>query len=296
MLVRGSHLAEAAPLLQQLVQSLPEDVRVWQLQAQFAQAVGRPEAAADARDAAERAQSLLGIHNLPSGLVNLSADIGMAREFNQALQQQRAGNVIGAAQRMTQLARDETHWQNSNPWLLQTVAAVHLEAGDPATARRLLDRQITHECFPTARAWNLLGYVESLELHPEQAWSDWRRSLFMNPAAVDLEKMNGLADKSGDHEAARLYEGLAHQYAGITALRSDNRGRARMNLQQAVSINPDLPEAWYYLGETERMLGNQSAAEEAYRRCRSLKPQHGRARARLERLARHAHGTSTEKE
>lgn len=289
LLVRSGKLAEAAPLVQRLTQHLPGEVRVWQIAARFADAVGQPGAAADAADASEWAHSLLPIHSLPSGMFITTEELGMARVFNQAVLQQRAGNKLGAAQRVLPLIRDETRWQNSNPWLLESVAAVHLEAGNVSAARNLLDRQITHECFPSARAWQLLGQVELSEKHPEQAWRAWSRAQFMNPATVDHEAMSRLAENRGDAEAARLHRGLAQQYAGIDALRHNKLDQAQAGFHQAVSIDSELPGAWFYLGEAERLRGAPRAAETAYRRCLELKPNHGRARARLERLSHQAH-------
>jgi tetratricopeptide (TPR) repeat protein len=282
ILLRTGRTAEAAPLLQRLVEALPGEVRVWQLTRQFAEGTGGP--VVDASDAAERARSLLSIHQLPPSLFAVQEDIGMAREFNQALQLQAAGDAKNAARRMLQLARDETRWQNSNPWLLQTVAAVHLEAGDTATARRLLDRQIAKDGFLTAQAWNLLGDVEFLDHHPVQAGEFWRRSGFMNPALLDFDKLKAIAEQAGDRKLARKYEGTGRCYAGVQAFRNGNSEDARSNLLEAARLAPDLPAAWFYLGETERLLGNVTAAAEAYRECIALKPSHGRAHEKLDQF------------
>lgn len=285
ILLRGDRLSEVAPLLQRLAEDAPDEVRVWQLKARFAVAGGDQDH--DASDAGERAHPLLWVHNLPPTLFKVNEDIGMARKFNEALQLQRAGDKLGAAQRMLELVRDDTRWQNSNPWLLQTVAAVSLEAGDLATARRLLDRQIFLAGFPTPRAWNLLGYVESLEHHPEEAGKFWRRSQFMNPAGIDYDRLSLIAEQNGDRDVARSFQGMGRQYAGIAAFRNNTLDQARSNLRQAIAIAPDLSAAWFYLGEAERSLENDSAAKAAYRRCIDLKPAHGRAHARLVRLGNH---------
>ena len=186
LLVRDSQYADASPLLRRLIDEMPDDVRIWHLKTQFDQATGVLDS--DASAAGDRTLALLWIHNLPPSLFKVNEDIGMAREFNQALQQQQAGNLFGAAQRMLKLTGDETRWQNSNPWLPQTVAAVQLDAGLPATARRLLNQQIVKEGFPTAHAWNLLGYVEFLEHHSAEAQQCWQRARFMNKTVLDYEK------------------------------------------------------------------------------------------------------------
>lgn len=282
LMLRGERHSEAAPLLQQLVTGLPQEVRVWQLLSQYAESTGARTI--DAANIGERTQPLLWIHNLPPNLSVVTEELGMARQFQEALQQQLRGDKRGAAQRMVLLTGDETRWQNSNPWLLQTVAAACLDAGDIAAARKLLERQVYVDLFPTARAWNLLGYAAFLEQHPIEAERFWHRSRSMNPATIDYDKLSFLAEQNGDRTAQRTYEGLRWQYAGINAFRGNALDQAQSNLRRAIEITSDLPTAWFYLGETEQLLGNKGAAEEAYHRCLQLNPNHGRAKTSQLRL------------
>jgi cytochrome c-type biogenesis protein CcmH/NrfG len=57
-------------------------------------------------------------------------------------------------------------------------------------------------------------------------------------------------------------------------------------LRKAAAIEPDLPEIWLYLGESERLTGKPAQAEAAYRRCLELNPAQGRAHAGIRRLGK----------
>lgn len=282
LMLRTERPSEAAPLLQQLVKGLPQEVRVWQLLVKYAELTGTEMI--DAAHAGEHTQPMLWIHNLPPNLSIVTEEIGMARQFQEAVRLQQTGDKRGAARSMVQLTNDSTRWQNSNPWLLQSVAAVCLDAGDIATARRLLERQVYVEVFPTARALNLLGYVAFLEQLPKEAVKLWNRSRSMTPAAIDYDKLSLLSEQNGDRKAARTYQALKYQYAGINAFRSDAPDDARSKLRQAIEIDPNLSTSWFYLGETESLLENTGAANEAYRHCLELKPNHGRAEISQSRL------------
>ena len=44
---------------------------------------------------------------------------------------------------------------------------------------------------------------------------------------------------------------------------------------KAVELEPELDHAWFYLGETRRLLGREATAREAYERCLKVNPDHG---------------------
>lgn len=284
MQVREGRAREALPLLQRLLDDAPRELRVLQLQAQIAEARGDAQAAAEARNAAEWSHPSLLLHKLPPGLLKVEDELGMARQFQRAAQQQQAGHVAAAAERMLPLTSDQTRWYQSSISLLESVAATQLAAGNLAAARALLDRQLAPDGFPTARAWNLKGQLEFLDRNDEQARADFLRCELMNPATLDYEKLAQLAERMGDDDAARRYSGLASQFAGIEALRTGIPEGALRLLREATTADPRLASAWFYRGEAERLLDNRRAAETAYERCLALNPRHGRAHARLERL------------
>jgi tetratricopeptide (TPR) repeat protein len=284
LLIRGGSAIEAAPLLERLAEDHPRDIHVGQLQALSAEILGHPDEAAVARDTVLRSNQSLQLEEPREAMLPQGEPFGLYPQVARFMQQPRAGGTKFAAEHLLPLVRDETHWQNKIPLLLEEVAEVQLEAGNLSAARTLLEKQIEKRGSPTKRSWETLAQVELAENHPQQAWHDWIRAERLRLNGVDHEKMAQLAHTMGDAAAARRHRGLARQCAGISGFLNDRLEQARDTFRQAVEIDADLPHSWFYLGESERLLGHPGAARAAFERCLNLMPGHGRARAQLLRL------------
>jgi tetratricopeptide (TPR) repeat protein len=285
ILVRSGRAADAAPLIDRLAAGHPHDLLVWQLRAQADEALGHKEAAAEARDSIERAERTLQLDDAHGGLVKAREAIGFGRELARAFADRSAGRIDTSAERLARLALGEIRRQNRDPSFVQDAAAVQLELGHPELTRQLMERQIQQEGFPTARAWELLGAAEYFQNRPRRAWEDWGHAVLMQPDGVDHYKLSQVAKQDGNELLFRKHLGLAHQFSGLELFRSDHLAEAADRLQQAVAVDPALADAWYYLGESERLRDRRSSATAALQRCLKLNPVHGRARAALERLA-----------
>ncbi len=283
LLVRERRALEAEPLLEQLAGRHPDDLRVWQLRARAAELLGQIEEAFDARETAERSRVTLDLNERPH-LKAIFPEFGFALRLSDVRNNQLTGRTQVAADDMLELTRDETHCVDIQPTILQEAAAYQLELGNGAHARRLLERQIVREGYPTPRAWELLGFVELKEKHSQRAWQNWDRAELMLPGSVDRSRLADTLEQTGDLSAAQTQRPLALQAAGIKAYRSNDLPAAASALQKATSLDRDLSDAWFYLGRTERLLGNRTAAESALRNCLKLHPEHGRAQIELDRL------------
>lgn len=281
IMVRSGEAAAAEPLLKRLAEMAPNDLHVWQLRANAAGALGLEDVAAEARDAVERAVMALVLDDTPQSLSAIRQRFGMAREIAFANELQRAGDLRGAAGRLSLLAADDTGWQRRYLALLQDAAELQGRAGNASAARELLQRQLHEYAFPTARCWDLLGNVEFHEQHFDEAWQSWSRSARMLPTSGVHMKLARLAQKRGDASESRRNLALAGQFAGIRFYREGKLEEARRTLREAVAVDSDLPNAWYYLGEAERLLASPLAAKSAFQRSLSLNPVHGRAAFRL---------------
>jgi tetratricopeptide (TPR) repeat protein len=284
LLVRGGSAAEAVPLLERLVEDQPRDLHVWQLRARAAEALGNAEEAAAARDIVLRSVHLLHLEEPRMAMLPLAEPFGMYQQIVETMKLRRKGQVDLAAEKLLQIVGDETHWENKFPSLLEVVAEVLLEARNLAMARTLLEQQIEARGAPSKQAWELLAQVEFAENELDPAWDDWCRAERLRPHDVDHEKMAQLAEKRGDSAAARRQRGLARQYAGLSKFLNDRLEDARTSFREAVKVDAELPDAWFHLGETERLLGAPAAAKTAFERCLELMPNHGRARDQLRRL------------
>jgi len=285
LMIRGDSAAAAAPLLERLLEDYPGDLHVWQLKARWAAALGRPEEAAVARDTVLRSGHPLRLEEPAGTMVPAGESFnGLYRQMLPFMQPPHEGGTQSAAEHLLTFVRDETRWQNKIPLLLEDVAEVQIEAGNLTTARDLLVKQIEKLGRPTKKTWELLAKVELAENHLPEAWRDWKRAELLRPIGVDHEQMALLAQKLGDAYSARRHRGLARQCAAISSFLNDRLDDVRAASREAIEIDPELPHAWYYLGESERLLGDAKAAKVAFRRCLELMPYHGRARASLMRL------------
>lgn len=282
LLIRSGSAAEAAPLLERLAEDHPRDIRCWQLRARFDEVLGRPEDAAAARDTVLRSILSLPLEPFKSIIPN-HEPAGLYHDVSEAMQRYQAAHTPFAAEQLLPFVRDETFWQNKLPLLLEDVASIQLDAQNLPAARSLLEKQIEKRRAPTWRTWELLARVEFAEKHLQQAWQHWNRAERLRPDAVDHDQMAQLALALREDRAARRHRGLARQASGFRAFLNDMLDDSRQMFREAVEIDDELPSAWYYLGETERLLGAPEAAKPAFERCLHLMPNHGRARDRLEK-------------
>lgn len=104
------------------------------------------------------------------------------------------------------------------------------------------------------------------------------------PAVVDAHlALAELHERRGDKELSARHLALARLGEGQQACWQGDWKTAAEQLDQAVAIDPQLAEAWYYLGEARRHSRRPETAVEAYERCVELRPEHGGALTRLGR-------------
>ncbi|MBI3864700.1 MAG: tetratricopeptide repeat protein, partial [Planctomycetia bacterium] len=267
-LVRSGRATDAVPLLQVLGDAFPRDVRVWRLRAQAASDQGLADELSQARDALEIATVDLMMDDLEAVHKRIRARFAMAREISLATEQKQAGNAAAAADRLTRLVKQNTRWENVYLLLLQDAADFQVMAENTDVARELLTRQIEVEQFPTPVAWQLRGEVEFAGHNWQAARDAWTRAEFMRPGSVDQIKFATAIEHLGDIAQAKRHLALAGLFAGKNRFRQGEFESARTMLQQAASIDPDVADLWFYLGECERRLGDDRQAESAFRRCR----------------------------
>ncbi|MFN0050966.1 MAG: tetratricopeptide repeat protein [Planctomycetales bacterium] len=285
LLVRSGHAAEAEPLLEQLSEQYDNDLRILQLRARAADQTGREDLAVELRAALNLASARLQVDDTDDFQKPIRERFGLPREIARAERLREAGNARGGAQRLARLVDDDPLWEQTYLYLLQDAAFALLRvenstSDEIAQARRLLERQIQEQGFPTALAWELLGDVERRSGHVEQARDAWSHAERMLPGASVLLKLAEVEQDQGEVETARRHRAQAAQYAGMELLRQGQLDQAVARFREGVAQDANLPDLWYYAGEGERFLGNTTQAEAAYRRALKLNPDHGRALAR----------------
>ncbi|MFN0055154.1 MAG: tetratricopeptide repeat protein [Planctomycetales bacterium] len=281
LLVRAGEIGEAKPLLAQLLSEHPRDLHVLQLHEQALRAEG---VAVDPleHEGLERASATIELDDAPDFLPKIREQFGLARDVARVNQLQSAGRLSAAAALLQDLVESDTRWPNRYLQLLLDAAALELEAGDAAQGSRFVERQFENYRYPLPRAWELRGDVAYAVQDLDRARDAWSRAAGMQRRAALEEKLARLAEQEKDSDAARRHRALWWTFTGIDLFRSDRLEEARNVLQQGADADAAIPDLWFYLGETERLLGHPQEAESAFRRCLKLHPGHSRVRLRLE--------------
>lgn len=281
LLVRDGRKDEARPLLESLLKFHSTDLYVWNLMEQLAVLDGDSEAALTARDWRERSERSLDLDVITTYHKAIRDRFGLNRE----IESRGARTKVATELPLTRLVNEESRWQNVFPWLLESAAYAELQAGNTKKARTLIMQQVEKEDLPTAGASELLGDIENAENHADRAEEHWERAARMLPNANLHMKLAGLAQIRGDRGTQRKQQGLGGLRRGMELFRENKLSEARSMLQQTtVNASAENPDLWFYLGESERLLGNPGKAMAAYTQCLKLNADHGRALTAQERL------------
>jgi tetratricopeptide (TPR) repeat protein len=130
----------------------------------------------------------------------------------------------------------------------------------------------------------LEGAALQMQGHHAQAVALWERAMQMGPNPQLAEKLAEEADRINEMQKRD------HWLAQAALLRTrelfwNNRiEEALPPVRQAVKLDAENPQAWYYLGQVQRVRGDFPAAREAYEHCLKLAPWYGRADAALKLL------------
>jgi tetratricopeptide (TPR) repeat protein len=201
--------------------------------------------------------------------------IGLAREIKDLEQLVNAGRPAAAEPRLRAALAAE--W---DPSLAELLSEVEFLNGRPAEAARILEDEIA-KAGSSAFLFNRLGeaYLEAGK--PESAEAAWRKATALGVGAAVKNPYYRLATRyrqTNRADEAKAAMGRAYLAAGHELIWTGRAAEAREPFEEATKADPNLADAWYYLGETNRLTGRPEAATAAYRKCLDLDPYHGRAR------------------
>jgi tetratricopeptide (TPR) repeat protein len=288
LLVRAGKFREAAALLDALAAKYPRAIQPHLLRYRIEVLQGNEEAAAAVHaDRAERAGER---DRLPTPfdqewnrIEQAYRDRGQLREWHACDELINAGKLAEAEPRLRQALA--ARWE---PAGFELLADIETQRGRPSEAVRLLQGVLERD-GPSFHFLSLLGHALDDAGRANEALEAWARALHLRSGRETKDLQYQVAtkyEKRGDRTAARRHMAQAYLAAGVEALQNDNLTDAIDTLQQAVQREPTLVQAWYYLGQTRRRLGQADAARQAYGRCLAIDPDHGRARAGLALLGK----------
>ncbi len=167
-------------------------------------------------------------------------------------------------------------WQ---PQIADQLALSVFMLGRPAETVDILADAVTRAGPEPFILWRL-GQAYLNNGQAPKARDAWQRSarLMTGHAGQGLWlDMSNLAEKEGDQVRAKTYRARSLLSAGLEQYDKGRFDAADKLLKEAVGLDPRLDWGWYYLGETASAMHQPAAAAEAYKKCLSVNPDHGRA-------------------
>lgn len=211
-------------------------------------------------------------------LVKVTAELGPGRHWK------KGRDLIGAGrlEEARKLLEDEGRKDRSAA-VLELLGEIALRQSrfDDAIA---LFGEFQERHGPFARITARMGDVWDAAGQPTKAREHWLKAVQLQ-AGVDLKATHHkLADsltKAGDEAGAKRHRALGHYYVGRDLVHFGYAPKAIDYFAAAVKNDPSLTQAWFYLGESNRLSGQKKEAIEAYHACLERNPHHGRALASL---------------
>jgi tetratricopeptide (TPR) repeat protein len=210
-------------------------------------------------------------------------EMSFERHYDRAHELMNAGKFEPAAEVLRQMIQEK--WDAP---ALDRLAFVEEKRGNSDQAVRLLE-EILERLGPSSKYLEQLGVTLEEIGRLEKAREAWQQGLAVHSQENLKSLCSSLQEsyaRSGDEDKVKYYLARVAFYVGVEKFRAWEFPMAEKALSDAVSMDPNLTQAWFYLGEARRWLNEKEPAREAYERCLQLNPQHGRALLGLQRLNR----------
>lgn len=288
LLVRSGRSQEALPLLERLSAEYPKAVQPYLLRYRIEVLRDSPLAAVYADRAALARDVLPTPWDLEKERLDRTYErLGVASEWRACTDLLAQGNLAETEPRLRSALRLE--WDPAGVDLLAKVVARRGQLGESIyLLQEVLDRH-----GPSGHFLTRLGDMYEQSRQFDQAGRAWSRALDVGlpPGAKSRDyqcrKLAAYYGMKGDKDAARGYAARAYYLAGNEAFWNEKLQDAHLLLEKAVEVDPELAHAWFYLGETCRLMDQTTPARQAYQRCLGIDSDHERARASVGLLDLH---------
>lgn len=284
---RSGQYAEATKLADALTAEFPQCFQPWILRCRLESLTGG-DSLDVLSDHSEHAQKALPTPFLREfeRFRDLSMQLGPPREertyeSSRKTDQKEAGERRFRRATM-QLERRPQDWESA--FAQRRALDALFEGGNSDEAIGLLEDAL-EKAGPSRTLLINLGNAYSASGRRQDVIKAWRRALIFGSPSYLQHYYAGLAkleELEGDKQSALRYRALASYAAGHDAFSKDQFAACRDKMKQALELRSDLVQAWFYLGESYRLLGQRESALKAYQRCLELDENHGRAIAGLQ--------------
>lgn len=279
LLARTGHPEEAANILDALLASNPQELKLNQLRARVATDLGDAPTARRCRDLLEQSQDRLFVDSTVEYIGLLRAGRGLPRLRAKTVELEQAGQFAGAASELT--ASQKLEWDLITA---RRLVRLNVRLGRLDEALAVL-AQMTERFGTSPEFLEQQGDVAALQGRTREAAQLWQQAVRLRPSARLHDLLADAAERNGDAALTQQHRARSELCRGLDSYRSHRDAEAAAQFQAAVELDPQLADAWFYLGQLQRAGGDVAAAEASYRRCLELRPHSGRAMDALASLA-----------
>lgn len=271
-LIRAGRVDEAKAILLELRKSNPDVLDLNLLLSYAATASGDTAGAARYLEEAERTPKRPQLADPTIAIAHGRRELhGSLSHYLKGLTSEKNGS-LSVAEEEAKLALAEL-WTIDYERLL---ARLELKSNRIPTAIQRLEATASHLAFDE-HTLDLLGDAYLVMGDEAKARAAWVRALELMPSANLHNKLAASFKRSGNDAAARRHEGMSKYHAGRSAWLQNDLPTTSKYLEEAVLLETNDAQLWYYLAETRRQTGDINGARIAFERCLQLKPNHGRA-------------------
>jgi tetratricopeptide (TPR) repeat protein len=276
---RAGELDQAEASRSELKKESPDTLQVNLLGYRIAMERGKPREAFEFADGARYALRKLQnpFDKEVERIIAVTQHLGPARIWKRGRELIDSGRLEQA-----QAVLEEAGEADRSTEVLELLAEIALRQRRFDDAIALLE-ELQQRHGPFARITARIGDVWAAR-QSSNARDYWQQAAQFQ-SGVDLKAMHHkLADSlaaAGDAEAASRERALGHFFVGRELLQFGYADKSVRYFQGAADLDPAFDQAWFYLGEARRRIGQAEEAKEAYRKSLELNPNHGRALAAL---------------
>ncbi|APZ95670.1 tetratricopeptide repeat protein [Fuerstiella marisgermanici] len=282
LLIRSNRYHDAIEILDAQLEQLPNSLKLLQLRQNAAKAANDEETTRSLRDQEERAVYQLELEYSQRFITMFASRFGLPALLSRAMDLKSAGSIQQRERVLRQaldVIRTNKLWQYRS--VLVAMAHVQFGLGNLDEVQQLVS-EIRRTSQDGADLLELEGLVHASRGELDAAAKVWKRALDMQPSIGLIPDLLATGTLSEDEVSA--YQAKQKSQMGLNAYRSNQIAEARVAFAEATKLDPKNSRAWFYLGETERLVGSLDNARAAYSNCLDLAPGHGRATVALERL------------
>lgn len=274
LLIRTNKAGEALALIDEQLELFPNDVKFLQLKGKAAASLGDTKTVLEMRDREDRAEYLVEMEYGGKFIGALSSRFGLGSRLSRAMTLKYEGSAEqqrSALNGALEIIRKQQFWNYRSVFV--AMAELQTEIGNFDEAQQVIE-EIRKFSADGPELLKLEGQAHIATGQTEKAMEVLSRALRMKP---DVNILTELKVVTTDGAARVRIQAEEIFRLGLAEFNRNHVENSLPYFEEATQLNPNHAQYFYYLGDCQRLLGNQMASEEAFNACLKLAPEHGRA-------------------